>query len=277
MIRFPNAKINLGLRVVEKRPDGYHNLETAFFPIGLCDALELVTPEHPASTAACSLEVVGLNGAIWSESAEENIVSKAYRLLAASYPIAPVTAYLKKGIPTGAGLGGGSSDGAFMVKMLSERNGLGLPNDELMRISAQIGADCAFFIENNPIFAKGIGNEFEPIDLCLNGWFLVLVKPEVHVSTAEAYALVRPARPDRSLKECLRLPLEQWRDTVVNDFEPSVFHKYPEIAAIKDRLYAEGAVYAAMSGSGSSVYGLFAHPVDLRAVFPDCFYWSESL
>jgi len=274
MICFPNAKINLGLRVTEKRPDGYHNLETVFYPIGLKDALEVVP--HP-NGEAFSLDVLTIDPRDSGMEAEKNIVTKSFRLLQKQFDLQPAAFFLKKGIPTGAGLGGGSSDAAYALKIINLMNNLGLTNEQLEQFSAQIGADCAFFIKNNPIFASGIGTDFEEIPLTLRGYFLVLIKPNVHVSTAEAYSMVHPAHPDRSLKEWIGQPIETWRDNVINDFEPSVFLKHPIIGEIKETLYRNGAVYASMSGSGSSVYGLFKLAVDLRSVFPGCFYWSETL
>jgi len=274
MICFPNAKINLGLRVTEKRPDGYHNLETVFYPIGLKDALEVVP--HP-NEKSFSLEVKTMDTEFLVMDEEKNIVTKAFRLMESQFKLQPSAFFLKKGIPTGAGLGGGSSDAAYTLKIINLINKLGLSDSELERFSAQIGADCAFFIKNKPIFASGIGTDFEDVKLNLRGLFLVLLKPNVHVSTAEAYSLVHPAHPTRSLKEWIGYPIETWRKNVINDFENSVFLKYPIIGDIKEALYRNGAVYASMSGSGSSVYGLFKTPVDLKALFPDHFYWSEIL
>ena len=274
MICFPNAKINLGLRVTEKRPDGYHNLETVFYPIGLKDAFEVVP--HPTGKRY-SLEVESFKTNDLGMDEEKNIVTKAFRLLEKQFSLLPAAFYLKKTIPTGAGLGGGSSDAANALKMISLMNKLDLSDLQLEQFSAQIGADCAFFIKNNPIFASGIGTDFEEISVSLSGCFLVLVKPDVHVSTAEAYSMVHPAQPARSLKEWIGNPIETWRDNVINDFEPSVFQKFPVIGEIKETLYRKGAVYASMSGSGASVYGLFKSPVDLKAAFDGCFYWSETL
>ncbi|MDD4923152.1 MAG: 4-(cytidine 5'-diphospho)-2-C-methyl-D-erythritol kinase [Bacteroidales bacterium] len=274
MICFPNAKINLGLRIIEKRPDGYHNLETVFYPIGLKDALESVPNTHQAEF---TLSVSGLNGTETSCKPAENLVTKAFRLIQSKYHIQPSDFFLHKAIPTGAGLGGGSSDAAFTLQMINEINNLGLSNNELEVFSAHLGADCAFFIKNNPIFASGIGTVFEDIALSLKGYFLVLVKPDVHVSTAEAYSLVHPARPEFSLKKVLTDPISTWKNTVVNDFEVSVFERYPQIRSIKEQMYLNGAIYTSMSGSGSSVFGLFSQPIDLRQSFPDCFYWSETL
>jgi len=274
MICFPNAKINLGLRVTEKRPDGYHNLETVFYPIGLKDALEVV---QSPSGKLYSLELKTLDHTDLGMEEEKNIVTKAFRMMEKQFKLQPAAFFLKKGIPSGAGLGGGSSDAAYALKIINLVNSLGLTDLELEQYSAQIGADCAFFIKNNPIFATDIGTDFEDVSLNLRGLFLVLIKPDIHVSTAEAYSLVHPAHPARSLKEWIGYPIETWRDNVINDFEPSVFLKYPMIGKIKETLYRNGAVYASMSGSGSSIYGLFKAPVELRTSFPGCFYWSEIL
>jgi len=274
MICFPNAKINLGLRIIEKRPDGYHNLETVFYPIGLKDALELVPNTHKTDY---SLSVNDLNETDKAGDLENNLVTKAFRLIQSKYSLQSADFFLHKAIPTGAGLGGGSSDAAFTLKLINETNRLGITETELEKISAHLGADCAFFIKNKPIFASGIGTVFENIALSLKGYYLILVKPNIHVSTAEAYSLVHPAKPELSLKNVLTNPVSTWKDTVVNDFEASVFERHPQIRDIKEQMYLNGAVYASMSGSGSSVFGLFTTPVDLRQYFKACFYWSEFL
>lgn len=259
MIVYPNAKINIGLNVVERRPDGYHNLETVFYPILLQDALEIEDVEGEVPEMGCRLKVVG---AVLDGRPEDNLVVKAYRLLKQDFDLPPVNIYLYKHIPTGAGLGGGSSDAAFMIKSLNDRYHLGLSTEKMEEYSARLGADCAFFVKNAPVFATGIGNEFHECPLSLKGKMVVLIKPDIHVSTKDAYALVTPQRPERLLTDLLSQPIETWKDTVVNDFERSVFPKYPEIAAIKDKLYDIGAQYASMSGSGSSVYGIFDKPVE---------------
>lgn len=274
MICFPNAKINLGLRIIEKRPDGYHNLETVFYPIGLKDALELVPNTHKTDY---SLSVNDLNETDKAGDLENNLVTKAFRLIQSKYSLQSADFFLHKAIPTGAGLGGGSSDAAFTLKLINETNRLGLTETELEKISAHLGADCAFFIKNKPIFASEIGTVFENIALSLKGYYLILVKPNIHVSTAEAYSLVHPAKPELSLKDVLTNPVSTWKDTVVNDFEASVFERHPQIRDIKEQMYLNGAVYASMSGSGSSVFGLFSEPVDMRQYFKACFYWSETL
>ncbi|MCB9071359.1 MAG: 4-(cytidine 5'-diphospho)-2-C-methyl-D-erythritol kinase [Prevotellaceae bacterium] len=248
MITFPNAKINLGLNVVSRRPDGYHNLETVFYPINLCDALEFV----PAVTT--SLKVAGLPV---SGDIEHNLVVRAFRLLQRDFQLPELEIALLKNIPMGAGLGGGSADAAFMLKMVNEHFKLALSEDTLETYAAKLGADCAFFIRNKPVFAAGIGNEFRSLEVSLKGYYLVLVKPDVHVSTAEAYAHVACQRWQVPLMEVMAIQLEQWREYLFNDFEISVFEIHPELAVIKQQLYGAGAVYAAMSGSGSTLYGIF--------------------
>lgn len=257
MITFPNAKINLGLNIVEKRPDGYHNLETIFYPIILQDALEVNKSTHADKRVHLSVSGNGIDG-----DPKDNLVVKAYNLIAEDHDLPPVDIHLFKHIPTGAGLGGGSSDCAFMIKLLNEKFALNMNVEQMEKYAAKLGADCAFFIQNQPVFATGIGNMFEPIEISLSGYHLVLVKPDIFVSTKEAYAKVRPSRPEVSLKDIIRQPIETWKDTMKNDFEDSVFFQYPEIAAIKDEMYDLGAVYAAMSGSGSAVYGLFKEPIE---------------
>ena len=258
MILYPNAKINIGLNVVEKRADGYHNLETVFYPINLLDALEITTDEHQADSVKLKVSGEAIAG-----RPSDNLVMKACNLMRSMFPekIERLSVHLHKHIPTGAGLGGGSSDAAFTIKALNEKFSLGMSVDQMEQLSAQLGADCPFFIKNQPVFAEGIGDIFTDIDSVLKGKTLVLVKPDISVSTADAYSLVSPHKPQQSLRESLRLPVEEWKNHVVNDFESSVFKKFPEIAAIKDRLYDLGALYASMSGSGSAVYGIFNQPV----------------
>ena len=274
MITFPNAKINLGLNIVEKRPDGYHNLETIFYPIPLQDALE-ITPLDNGGEKKYKLLQSGIQIA---GNEEDNLVVKAYNLLDKLYSLPPVEINLLKHIPSGAGLGGGSADAAFMLSMLNQSFELGIENVRLEEYAAQLGADCAFFIQNKPVFATGIGNLFESINLSLKGYYLVLVKPDIFVSTKDAFALIQPAKPTHSLKEIARMPVETWRATMKNDFEYSVFQKYPEIAAIKDKLYDMGAIYASMSGSGSSVYGIFREQVEfVDEIFNGCFCRQRAL
>lgn len=257
MITYPNAKINLGLNVTEKRPDGYHNVETIFYPINLQDALE-VTLLHK-DDEPYRLHVTGT---VLDGSPDDNLVVKALKLMQEHHPLQPVDIHLHKHIPTEAGLGGGSADGAFMLKMLNDKFNLKLTEEQLEAYAARLGADCPFFIRNKPVLATGTGNIFEPIRLSLKGYHLVLIKPCISVSTREAYAHIRPRHPEEPLKEVITRPIGEWKDHLKNDFEESVFRNYPEIAAIKDRLYDLGAVYAQMSGSGSAVYGIFQEAVE---------------
>ena len=261
MLIYPNAKINIGLRVTEKRRDGYHNIETAFYPIPLMDGLEITAKRDDDDPTPCQLRV---QGAILDGGPQDNLVVRAYELLRRDYPekVSPLAMHLFKHIPTGAGLGGGSSDGAFALKALNERFALGITPEQLVRYAARLGADCPFFLYNTPMLARGIGDQLTPLSLSLTGKKLVIVKPDISVSTREAYQGVIPQEPDAPLPQLLSRPIEEWAETVVNDFEPSVFSRYPEIAAIKDRLYDLGALYASMSGSGSCVYGIFSQPVE---------------
>ena len=270
MICFPNAKINLGLNIVSKRPDGYHNIETIFYPIPVKEALEIV----PAETDRFHATGIAVDA-----PPEKNLVIRALHALRKVREVPPLEIHLLKAIPFGAGLGGGSADAAFMLRLVNDCCRLGLTPEELEAIAAPIGADCPFFIRNQPVFATGTGNCFESINLSLKGYHLCLVKPEVAVSTAEAYAQVTPCAPDRSLKEIIQLPVDQWKEAMVNDFEVSVFPRHPLIGQIKEKLYDAGALYAAMSGSGSSVFGLFTQPTDLKSepLFKDCFVWEGPL
>ena len=274
MITFPNAKINLGLNIVEKRPDGYLNLETIFYPINLQDALEVTRRENNDKEYTLHISGSPLEG-----EPEDNLVVKAYKLLKKDYPgLLPVDIHMYKHIPAGAGLGGGSSDAACMIKLLNDKFSLGLSTERMEEYAVKLGADCAFFIRNKPVFATGIGNLFEPVELSLKGYHIILIKPDIFVSTRDAFAEIKPVRPAVSLKEIVKQPMETWKHSMKNDFEDSVFKKFPEIAAIKDELYDLGAVYAAMSGSGSSVYGIFKAPIEnVEDKFCGCFCRQRAL
>lgn len=260
MITFPNAKINLGLNITEKRPDGYHNLETIFYPIPVEDALEihvLNEGNEKYRLHQAGLEIAG--------EVDSNLVVKAHKLLEEQYNLPPVDIHLFKHIPSGAGLGGGSADAAFMLKLLNDKFNLGLSNEVLEEYAARLGADCAFFIQNAPTYAEGIGNIFSPVSLSLKHYQLWLVKPDIFVSTRDAFSQIKPRYPEKSLKEIIQMPVTEWRKYMKNDFEESVFPQFPAIGEIKEEMYRHGAIYASMSGSGSSVYGLFA----TSAVLPD--------
>ncbi|MBQ6053977.1 MAG: 4-(cytidine 5'-diphospho)-2-C-methyl-D-erythritol kinase [Prevotella sp.] len=262
MITFPIAKINLGLNVVEKRADGYHNLQTVFFPVPLLDALDVqeMGAEFP-SQYDCDLKVSNIH---IDGDEQRNLVVRAYNLLKQDFPDMPrVHAHLYKGIPTQAGMGGGSSDCGFMITLLNKMFNLGLSDEQMIQYAARLGADCAFFILNKPCYAEGIGEKLQPIQLSLSGWYLSLVRPDIPVSTREAFALIKPHYPEFNCKEVVQLPVEEWRGKLTNDFEDSVFAVHPELGAVKDRLYQLGATYAAMSGSGSTLFALSKQPLHL--------------
>lgn len=273
MITFPCAKINLGLNIVSKRPDGYHNLETVFYPIPLTDALEIkYMDEKFPSESPCDLKITG-NDIDCNE--EDNLVIKAYQLLAAHFQLPRVHAHLVKRIPTQAGLGGGSSDAAYMIRLLDERFRLNIGIPEMERYAAKLGADCAFFITADPSYAEGIGDVLMPVDVPgagLGGYYLAVVKPSVAVSTRDAYAAIVPKTPAKCCRDIVRQPIETWKDELVNDFEAPIFAMHPELAAIKQNLYDAGAVYAAMSGSGSALFGIFREqPTGLEKEFEGMF------
>ncbi len=262
MLTRPIAKINLGLNVVEKRPDGYHNLETVFYPVQIEDALEVypMDPEFP-SEYDCDLKVTNIT---IDGDEQRNLVVRAYNLLKADFPTLPrIHAHLYKGIPTQAGMGGGSSDCGFMITLLNQIFNLGLTDQQMIDYAARLGADCAFFILNRPCYAEGIGEKLQPINLDLKGWYLSLVRPDIPVSTREAFALIKPHHPEVNCREVVKQPVESWRGALVNDFEGSVFAVHPELGAVKDRLYDLGATYAAMSGSGSTLFALSRQPLNL--------------
>ncbi len=265
MLTFPNAKINLGLNVIEKRKDGYHNIETIFYPIGLSDVLDVEISE------TCSDYSFSSSGIPIAGDPENNLIVKAYRLLRSNYQFPPIDISLCKQIPFGAGLGGGSSDAAFMLKTLNELFELKISNRKLETLASKLGADCPVFIKNKPVFATGIGNKFSSLKISLGGYYLLLVKPDIHVSTPEAYAMVTPEKPEISLQELIKQPIFEWKKTIMNDFEMSVFSIYPQINEIKQNLYNMGAIYASMSGSGSSVYGIFISEPQSNNLFNKCF------
>ncbi len=274
MLYLPNCKINIGLNVVSKRPDGYHNLETVFYPVPLRDNLEVKPLDDTAEPYRLTV-----GGAKVEGQAADNLVVRVYLALKEEFGLPPVDIFLYKNVPMGAGLGGGSSDAASMMLLLNEMFSLGLPPEEMERRIAPFGADCAFFVRNRPAYATGIGDKLSPIPLSLRGKFILLVKPDVFVSTKEAYARVTPRPADYPLREAIMQSIETWRGTVVNDFEASVFPNHPELAAIKQTLYDMGALYAAMSGSGSTLFGIFDRPVEeeARKLFSAAFVFSKQL
>ena len=249
---YPNAKINIGLSVTERRTDGYHNLETVFYPVGLRDVLELNREEGPKRV--CYFENTGI--AIDCPE-DKNLVVRAYKLLASAYDLPAVRINLFKTIPFGAGLGGGSSDAAYTLKALNEYFELRISEKGLENYASRLGSDCAFFIRNRPAFSSGKGDVLEDMALELDEYEIVIVKPDCKVSTAEAYAGISPAKAVFNLRELNLLPLTAWRKQVKNDFETTVFAKYPAIRKVKEELYNRGALYASMTGSGAGVFGIF--------------------
>ena len=276
MITFPIAKINLGLNVVERRPDGYHNLETVFYPVPIRDALEVTTmdPQFP-SPYDCDLKVTNIS---IEGDEQRNLVVRAYQLLKQDFPQLPrIHAHLHKAIPTQAGMGGGSSDCAYMIRLLNEQFLLGLSTQQMQQYAARLGADCAFFILSQPAYAEGIGERLEPIALNLSQYWIAVVRPDIPVPTKEAFSLVHPHHPEKNCRDVVMQPIETWRQDLVNDFEQSVFTLHPEIGAIKQQLYSLGAVYAAMSGSGSAVFGLFREDIKIGEHFPEMFTYCGRL
>ncbi len=287
MITFPNAKINLGLNVVAQRSDGFHDIETVIFPVALHDALEILPSGNGMTTFTFSgLSIPGV--------IEENLCFRALKVLQSALchptvlkkggllheasPLIPaLNIHLHKVIPLGSGLGGGSSDAAYMLKTLNELFELGLSPDQLANCTRQLGSDTTFFIENKPVFAFQKGDYFIPVSLSLSRYKIVLVVPYIHVSTQLAYSMVRPKKTGKSVREIILRPPEEWRDLLFNDFEEAVMGKHPKIRAIKDKLYSLGAVYASMSGSGSAVYGMFNELPDTLDFFKDCFTWTSVM
>lgn len=276
MICFPGAKINLGLNIVEKRSDGFHNIETVFYPINWCDALEAIeNKQYKQGNEKLCLTLTGIS---IEGNTDDNIISKAYKLLDAKYNLPPVLAHLHKAIPMGAGLGGGSADGAFFIKLLSEKFNLNLTTEEQINFAKQLGSDCAFFIENKAVFASGKGDVFAKIKIDLSKYHLVVVYPATHSNTAEAYKGIVPAKPKRNIQEVVSSDIKTWRSDLINDFEKSIFVRYTELEKIKSILYDKGALYASMSGSGSAMYAIFEKDMDLKEfVFPADYITGKSI
>lgn len=271
MISFPNCKINLGLDVTGKRPDGFHNLETIFYPLPVYDVLEIITASDNNNEVSFTASGMHIDGD-W----ENNLCVKAYRLLKKDFSdLAPIQMHLHKIIPIGAGLGGGSADGAFALKMLNQIFNLQLTGGQLVHYAATLGSDCPFFTSNNPCFATGRGEIMEPVQPVLAGYQLILINPGIHINTAHAFSRITPMQPSHSVKEIIQLPVIEWKGKLKNDFEMPVFNQYPEIASLRDQLYNTGALYASMSGSGSSVYGIFEKGKKIAHSFPERYFSKE--
>lgn len=274
MFIHPNAKINIGLYVTERRDDGYHNLETVFYPIPLHDVLEIEPLSHKWGDD-CDLQIAGMPK---SENPRQNLVYRIYESLREEFQLPPVKISLRKNIPIGAGLGGGSSDATATMILLNDIFQLNLSQDDIERKMSSFGADCPFFVRNKAAFATGIGNEFTPFKFSLKGTFLLLIKPQDSVSTKEAYAHIKPQPAPNNLMEALKRPINEWKSCIKNDFEESVFSSHPSLESIKSTLYDMGAQYAQMSGSGSTIFGLFDRPTpEARRIFSDCYVYNKML
>jgi len=267
MVVFPNAKINIGLDIIRKRSDGFHEINTVFYPIGLKDSLEFIEGKE-TSFKNYGIEIDCTD--------EDNLILKAFNLIKEKHAIPQLSIALMKNIPFGAGLGGGSADASFMITALNEYYNLGMSEDEMCNISLQIGSDCPFFIKNRPMFASGRGEIFKEISLSLQGKYLVLINPGIHVGTKEAYGGIVPAEPTVNLFDAIQKDITEWEHCISNKFEESVFALYPEIKTIKEKLYEKGALFASMSGSGSSVFGIFEKEIDTNS-FSNYFVWSGYL
>jgi 4-diphosphocytidyl-2-C-methyl-D-erythritol kinase len=269
MVAFPNCKINLGLRVLRKRSDGYHDIETIFYPLQICDILEITNYQQKGRSAALPFTLTGIdiNG-----EAQNNLCIKAYKLLKKDFPGLPlIQMNLHKSVPAGSGLGGGSADAAFTLTLLNNKFHLNLTEKKLLDYAAELGSDCPFFIINKPCYATGRGEQLETIQLDLSAYTIIVVNPGIHINTGQAFLSVTPGSNKKSLKEIITAPVEEWKDKLVNDFEEYISNEHPEIAEIKNQLYSSGALYSSMSGSGSTVYGVFkTSPPALK--FPDHYF-----
>lgn len=272
MIYFPNCKINIGLRVLEKRMDGFHNIESVFYPLTLCDALEI----RPLKEGTTKITITGIDSNISSKDVDKNTCIKAYNILRQDFPqIKEINIHLDKAIPTFAGLGGGSSDGSYTLKLLNFVFKLNLTNEDLLSYAQKIGSDCMFFINNKPAFVSGKGEKIKEINLSLKDYYVVLIKPNINISTKEAYSEVDENKKETthltSLSSLETLDIKYWKKELVNDFEEPLFKKYPLLRQTKEMLYEKGAIYSQMSGSGSTIYGLFEKEVDLKRIKQDNF------
>lgn len=260
MVVFPNAKINLGLNIISKRIDNFHILESVFYPIPWCDVLEIIVSKKTQFS---------ISGNAIPGNINDNLCMKIYSSMQKVYDLPPVSMHLHKNIPVGAGLGGGSSDAAFTVKLLNDLFNLNIPSEDQIDFIKPYGSDCAFFIQNRPVLALGKGDEFEPVNLSLKGKFIVLVYPDLFISTKEAYASVNPTIPADDIRKSINSEINQWKGILQNDFENALFPEYPLLKSIKETMYHLGAMYASMSGSGSTVYGIFEHPLETSGLFPN--------
>ena len=272
MIIFPNCKINLGLNIVRKRDDGFHDLETVFYPVGIQDAFEVIENDRDAESNV----QISLSGLQFDDKPGNNLCVKAYELLKKDFPQLPgVKMHLHKTVPLGAGLGGGSADGAFTLKLLNKKFSLGLSDKQLLKYALRLGSDCPFFIINKPCFATGRGELLQEVDLDLRTYKFLIVYPGIHISTVKGFASIIPQIPEKSVQEIVQQPITTWKNELVNDFEAGVFQQHPAINKIKQDLYQAGALYSSMSGSGSAVYGIFQKQQGVLLSFPATYHVTE--
>jgi len=271
MIVFPNCKINLGLYILQKRADGFHDLETIFYPLPLQDSLEIVQNPSPVTDVEFTTSGLDIPG-----TAEQNSCVKAYRLLKKDKPELPaIKMHLHKVIPSGAGLGGGSSNGAFTLMLLNKKFSLELSEEQLLHYALQLGSDCPFFIKHEPCYATGRGERLEPVNLNLTAFKIILINPQIHIDTKQAFSKITPNNARARIKELIEKPVDQWTDFLKNDFEEIVFDQHPQIKEVKENLYRQGAVYASMSGTGSSVYALFKKDFQVQLNVPSHYFVKE--
>jgi len=266
MIIFPNCKLNLGLNVIRKRQDGYHDLETVFYPIDACDVLEVIPANDHAKTV--ELSITGLNV---NSDPENNLCTKAYKLLKKDFPQLPsVKMHLHKVIPIGAGLGGGSADAAFTLLLMNKKFQLNLSEQQLIHYASQLGSDCAFFIINKACFAQRRGEVLEQINCDLSAYQFLIVNPGIHIDTKWAYSKIQPSIPEKSIKQIIQEPVEIWKDFLINDFEKPVMQHYPQLKSLKEKLYEQRALFAAMTGSGSTFFGIYPKEQKIETnIFPE--------
>ncbi|MGZ8556942.1 MAG: 4-(cytidine 5'-diphospho)-2-C-methyl-D-erythritol kinase [Chitinophagaceae bacterium] len=281
MIVFPNCKINLGLRILRNRTDGYHDLETVFYPLPFYDVLEVIPDAgnkipDPGSDQNKSSVLFSRSGFVINGNTGDNLCIKSVNLLKHDFPQLPrIQMHLHKVIPAGAGLGGGSADAAFTLSLLNKQFQLNLSTRQLINYALQLGSDCPFFIINQPCFAAGRGEILEQITIDLSAYKFIIVNPGIHISTSAAFSGITPALPPKSVMDIIQQPIETWKNELINDFEKIVFKQHTEIETIKNKFYASGAVYSSMSGSGSTVYGIFEKSVITQFDFPSSYFIKE--
>lgn len=272
MIIFSPAKINIGLQILKKRPDGFHDLQSVMHSAGLCDILEISRLHHASQKVLFTQ-----SGRRFEADQKDNLCLKAWDMFAGKCDLPPLEMHLHKQIPVGAGLGGGSSNASATLMGLNSLAENPLSNHQLSEMAAMLGSDCPYFLHKEPMMMEGRGEILSPVQLKLEGLYLVLLFPEIHVSTAEAYGGVRPSIPKHFLTDLIQEPLSSWKERIENDFEPSVFKTYPQLSNLKNELYREGALYASLSGSGSSLYGLFNTPPSLPEELKKHVIWAGAI